>query len=105
MRALKTAFWFVVVVGLFAFTYGNTDPIAVRIWPGLIWETRAPALVIGALLIGFVPTSLMLRATRWRMNRRIATLEATLAAQAFALTHPRDGADAAAPSTEDTPAL
>ena len=104
MRALKTAFWLVVVIGLFAFTYANTDPIAVRIWPGLIWETRAPALVIGALLVGFVPTSLMLRATRWRMNRRITTLEATLAAQAHALTHPRDGAPAAAASAEDTPA-
>jgi hypothetical protein len=88
MRALKTVFWILVVVALFAFTYGNSDPIAVHIWPGLIWETKAPALVIGALLIGFVPTSLMLRATRWSMGRRIATLEATLAAQAHALTHP-----------------
>jgi uncharacterized integral membrane protein len=87
MRALKTGFWVLIVVALFAFTYGNSDPIAVHIWPGLIWETKAPALVIGALLIGFVPTSLMLRATRWRLSRRISTLEATLAAQAYALTH------------------
>jgi len=90
MRALKTVFWVLVVVALFAFTYANADPIAVHIWPGLIWETKAPALVIGALLIGFVPTSLMLRATRWRMSRRISTLEATLAAQTYALTHPAE---------------
>lgn len=96
MRALKTGFWILIVVGLFAFTYGNPDPIAVHIWPGLIWETKAPALVIGSLLIGFVPTSLILRATRWRMARRIGTLEATLAAQAHALTH-----SAETPSTRE----
>jgi len=87
MRALKTCFWVVIVALLFAFTYGNPDPVAVHIWPGLIWETRAPALVIGALLLGFVPTSLILRATRWRLSRRIATLETTVAAQAHALNH------------------
>jgi hypothetical protein len=87
MGALKTGFWIAVVAVLLAFIYGNPDPVAVHIWPGLIWETRAWALVIGSLLIGFVPVSLMLRATRWRMARRIATLEATLAAQAHALTH------------------
>ncbi len=97
MRALKSGFWVLIVVALFAFTYANPEPVAVHIWPGLIWETKAPALVIGSLLIGFVPTSLMLRATRWRMARRIATLEATLTAQAHALTHsasgPSTGAD------------
>lgn len=87
MNALKTVYWIVVVTLLLAFIYGNPDPVAVHIWPGLIWETKAWALVVGSLLIGFVPTSLMLRATRWRLARRIATLEATLAAQAHALTH------------------
>jgi len=87
MGALKTVFWVVVVAVLLAFIYGNPDPVAVHIWPGLIWETKSWALVIGSLLIGFVPISLMLRATRWRLSRRIATLEATLAAQAHALTH------------------
>jgi lipopolysaccharide assembly protein A len=84
MRALKTGLWLLLVAGLFAFTYGNPETIAVHIWPGLIWETRAPALVIGALLVGFVPCWLIHRATRWRLSRRIATLEATLAAQAQA---------------------
>ncbi len=87
MRALKTVFWLLVLAGLFAFTYGNPDTIAVHIWPGLIWETRAPALVIGALVIGWLPTWLVHRTTRWRLARRIATLEATLAAQAQAASH------------------
>ncbi len=81
MRAMKTLLWLVVAAVLIGFTYANPDPIAVRIWPGLIWETRAPGLVIGALAIGFIPTWLILRATRWRLTRRIATLEAMLASQ------------------------
>jgi hypothetical protein len=84
MRALKTGFWLLLAAGLIAFTYANPDAIAVHIWPGLIWETRAPGLVIGALAIGFLPTWLIHRTTRWRLSRRIATLEATLAAQAYA---------------------
>jgi uncharacterized membrane protein len=95
MGALKTVFWIVVVAILLAFIYGNPDPVAVHIWPGLVWETRSWALVIGSLLIGFVPVSLMLRATRWRLSRRIATLEATLAAQTHALTHAAEQASKA----------
>jgi uncharacterized integral membrane protein len=87
MGALKTGFWIAVVAVMLVFIYGNPDPVAVHIWPGLIWETRSWALVIGALLIGFVPTSLMARATRWRLSRRITALEATLSTQAQALTH------------------
>jgi hypothetical protein len=84
MRVAKTLFWLLFAVILIAFTYANPDPVAVHIWPGLIWETRAPGLVIGGLAIGFVPTWLIASATRWRLTRRIASLEATLAAQAQA---------------------
>ena len=85
MRVLKTIFWLLIAAVLIAFTYANPDSVAVHIWPGLIWETRAPGLVIGALAIGFVPTWLILSATRWRLTRRIAALEATLAAQSLAI--------------------
>lgn len=84
MRALKTVFWLLVVAGLVGFTVANWQPVGIHIWPGLIWETKLPALVIGALLIGLVPTWLVHRTTRWRLSRRIATLESTLAAQAVA---------------------
>ena len=87
MRGLKIGWVVLLVVVLFAFTYANPDPVVVHIWPGLIWETKASALVIGALLIGFVPTSLINRATQWRLNRRIAALEATLATQTIAMTN------------------
>ncbi len=93
MRTLKTGTWLVVIAGLLAFTYANPDPIAVHIWPGLIWETKASALVIGALIAGFVPTWLVYRTTRWRLQRRIASLEASLMAQAQSYNEPPPPAD------------
>lgn len=84
MRALKTGFWVLVVAALLAFAYANDDRVTVHFLGSLAVDTKMWALVIGALLIGFVPSSLMHRTTRWRLSRRIATLEATLAAQAQA---------------------
>lgn len=84
MRVLKTGFWVLVVAALLAFAYANDDRVTVHFPGSLSVDTKMWALVIGALLIGFVPSSLMHRTTRWRLSRRIATLEATLAAQAQA---------------------
>jgi hypothetical protein len=75
---LRTIFWVLVIAVLAAFTAANWQPVEVRIWEGLLLETRLPALVIIAFLFGLVPTWLLYRATRWRLLRRIANLEASL---------------------------
>jgi len=75
---LRTIFWVLVVAVLAAFTAANWQPVEVRIWEGLLLETRLPALVILAFLLGLVPTWLLYRATRWRLLRRIANLETQL---------------------------
>jgi uncharacterized integral membrane protein len=80
MQILRTIFWVLVVVALALFTIANWQPVEVRIWEGLLLETRLPAIVIGAFLIGLVPMWLLYRATRWRLGRKIATLETSLAA-------------------------
>jgi len=82
MRMLRTIFWIVVVAVLAAFTAANWQPVEVRIWEGLLLETRLPVLVIMAFLLGLVPTWLLYRATRWRLMRRIASLETSLGAKA-----------------------
>lgn len=81
MAMLRTIFWVLVVAVLAAFTAANWQPVEVRIWDGLLLETRLPALVIAAFLLGLVPTWLLYRATRWRMARRITTLETQLNAK------------------------
>ena len=84
MKALRTIFWVLVAVLLAAFTVANWNPVEVRIWQGLVLDTKLPALVIGAFLLGLVPTWGVYRASRWRMARRISALEANLANAASA---------------------
>ncbi|HQS97260.1 MAG: DUF1049 domain-containing protein [Novosphingobium sp. 16-62-11] len=82
MTMLRTIFWVLVVAVLAAFTAANWQPVEVRIWEGLLLETRLPALVILAFLLGLVPTWLLYRATRWRLLRRISNLETQLSVKA-----------------------
>ncbi|WP_226016696.1 DUF1049 domain-containing protein [Novosphingobium sp. FKTRR1] len=78
MKGLRTFLWLVLILALVAFTAANWNSVEVRIWPGLVMDAKLPGLVIGAFLGGLVPTALVLQATRWRLGRRIANLEATL---------------------------
>ena len=75
---LRTIFYVIVIAVLAAFSAANWFPVEIRIWEGLLLETRLPALVIAAFLLGLVPTWLLYRATRWRLTRRIASLETSL---------------------------
>jgi len=75
---LRTIFWVVLISALAAFSAANWSPVEVRIWEGLLLETKLPALVIGAFLLGLVPMWFVYRANRWRLTRRIASLETSL---------------------------
>jgi hypothetical protein len=76
---VRTIFWVLLAVVLVLFAINNWHPVEVRIWATLILETKLPALVIGAFLLGMVPMWALYRTTRWRMKRRIAALEAMIA--------------------------
>jgi putative membrane protein len=75
MRFLKTLIWVTVIVGLIVFATNNWEPISVSLWGGLRLDTKLPALVIVAFLLGFVPLYILHRTQIWRMKRRILTLE------------------------------
>ncbi len=91
MRTIKTIIWVLTIALLLAFIYLNPDRITVHITPGangIVAETPAWALVVATLLIGFVPTWLVGSAQRWRLARRIASLEASLSVQSHTInTH------------------
>jgi hypothetical protein len=70
-------FWVLILAALLIFTAFNWKPVEVQIWTNLVLETKIPALVIVAFLLGLVPTWLLHRGTRWRLNRRISHLETT----------------------------
>ena len=78
MSIVRTILWVLLAVVLVLFGVTNWQPVEVLIWQSLILETKLPALVIGAFLLGLVPTWLVHRVSLWRHRRRIATLESSL---------------------------
>ncbi len=75
MQFVRMLFWVLILAALLIFTAFNWRPVEVQIWTNLVLETKIPALVIVAFLLGLVPTWLLHRGTRWRLNRRISHLE------------------------------
>jgi lipopolysaccharide assembly protein A len=97
MRFLKTLIWVTAVVGLIVFAINNWVPVSVSLWGGLMLDTKLPALVIAAFLLGFFPLYFLHRATLWRMKRRIMTLEGNQRAAGFPSAPPVSPAPAYAP--------
>lgn len=79
MQVLRTILWVLLAVVLVVFAVYNGKPVEVQVWPTLIWEPPLAALAIFAFLLGLVPMWLVHRTVKWRLKRRVASLEATLA--------------------------
>lgn len=75
MQFIKTLFWVILAVILVVFAVNNWTLASVQIWGDVRIDTKLPVLVVGAFLLGFVPLWMIHRATKWRLNRRIKTLE------------------------------
>jgi lipopolysaccharide assembly protein A len=82
MKMFRSILWLVIVAALAAFSAANWQPVELVVWQGLVLDTKLPALVIAAFLLGLVPMWLLHRTTRWRLQRRITNLETTLAGSA-----------------------
>lgn len=82
MQIVRTVLWVLLIVALVVFSMFNWNPVEVTIWDNLILETKVPALVIVSFLLGMIPTWLLLRGTKWRLSRRIKTLENAVKATA-----------------------
>ena len=70
MQFLKTLFWVILAVALVLFGHANWQMVTLNLWGGLQADIKLPVLVIGAFLLGFVPTFLVYRARIWSMRRR-----------------------------------
>jgi lipopolysaccharide assembly protein A len=78
MQFLKTLFWVTVAVSAAIFSFNNWSPVTINLWNGLQLDTRLPLLLMAAFLIGLVPALLLHRTTRWRLRRKIETMERAL---------------------------
>ena len=88
MRFLKTLIWVTVAVGLIVFAINNWVPVSVSLWGGMRLDTKLPALVIAAFLVGFFPLYFLHRTMLWRMKRRILSLESNQRTATFSTPPP-----------------
>lgn len=107
MQFLKTLFWVVLAVAAVVFAMHNWTPVQVGLWGGLIVEAKLPVLVFGSFLLGFLPTFVWHRASRWRLQRRIESHERALAdvrGIGEMTPAPPEAADPLPPSLSEPPA-
>lgn len=106
MQIVRTVIWVLILFGLLTFSFFNWDPVEVNLWNNLVLETKVPVLVIVAFLLGLLPMWLYHRGLKWRLTRRISTLEN--ATRANALSRPDgtgpDSPDETLSPTKDRPA-
>ena len=95
MQIVRTIVWVLLLVMLLLFSVNNWNPVEVKIWEGLVLETKIPALVVVAFMLGLVPMWLMHRVAQWTYKRRLGSLE-TAAARAAAMAAPPVAAPPAA---------
>lgn len=94
MSFLKTLFWVIFLVGFAIFGVNNWQPVSMKLWNGLWLDSTLPAVIVISFLLGFLPLWIWHRAMRYRLSRRIATLES--GAKTMAANFPT-----AAPAPED----
>jgi uncharacterized integral membrane protein len=82
VQFLKTLAWLVVAVVLILFAQANWEIVTLNLWGGLQADIKLPVLVIGAFLLGFLPTYLVHRTRIWSLKRRLETTPPAVVANA-----------------------
>ena len=75
MQVMRTVVWVLLLAALLVFSAFNWRPVEIQIWQGLVLETKIPALVVASFLLGLLPMWLLHQGSKWRLNRRISSLE------------------------------
>jgi lipopolysaccharide assembly protein A len=72
MQFLKTLFWVVIAVLIVLFAGNNWVVVPVKLGD-IVVDVKLPVLVVGAFLLGFLPTLIVYRARIWSLHRRLET--------------------------------
>ena len=106
MQIIRTMVWVLLLAGLLLFSVVNWDPtVIVRIWQGLVVDTKIPAIVIVSFAIGFFPMWLYYRASKWQSARKIASLESAMRTAAVTPVVSNTAGAASSASPEADPLL
>ncbi|WP_296679281.1 DUF1049 domain-containing protein [Novosphingobium sp.] len=82
MQIIRTIVWVLVLVALLLFSLNNWQTVSIKIWEGLILDTKLPVLVMLSFLLGLLPMWLLHKGVKWRFSRRINALENSVRAAA-----------------------
>jgi uncharacterized integral membrane protein len=88
MHFLKTLFWVLLAVVVTAFAFNNWADVTVNLWSDLQADVKLPLLLIVSVLLGFLPTYLILRGRLWSLQRRLEAHERSAAAPTTAAPAP-----------------
>ncbi len=99
MKILRTVSWVVLTAVLVAFIAMNWTKVPVNFWPlddgnYIHFEWPVGVVALFFFVLGAIPVWLYFRAVRWRLNRRIASLENSLRASSI----PAAGASSTPPA-------
>jgi hypothetical protein len=84
VKTLRTIILVLAGIGFVVFARYNWQPIELKLWQDLVWETRLPVPLFLAFAAGFVPLWALHRSVTWTLQRRIRTLENSLKNTAMA---------------------
>jgi uncharacterized integral membrane protein len=79
MQFLRTLFWTVLAVSIAIFATRNWHDVTVDLWGPLAADIKLPLLMALMVLVGWLPTWLVLRSKLWTARRKIALLEGPVA--------------------------
>ena len=75
MQFLKTLFWMVLAVFVAIFATRNWRDVTIDLWGPLAADIKLPLLMALMLLLGWLPTWLILRSKLWTAKRKLAVIE------------------------------
>lgn len=81
MQFLKSLFWASLIIVMAIFSIANWSRVTINLWDGLQLDTWLPLPLVAAFLLGLLPYFVLHRATRWSMQRKLASAERALADQ------------------------
>ncbi|MGE0179904.1 MAG: lipopolysaccharide assembly protein LapA domain-containing protein [Sphingomonas sp.] len=73
MQFIRTLFWVAIAVGFLLFSITNWTVVTINLWGGLQADVKLPVLLLGAFLLGFLPTLIVYAARNWSLRRRLET--------------------------------
>ncbi|MGF1550324.1 MAG: lipopolysaccharide assembly protein LapA domain-containing protein [Sphingomonadaceae bacterium] len=93
MHFLKSLFLVAATLILVVFAHANRQFVTVNLWGGLQADARLYVLILIAVLIGFLPTFIVLRARIWSLKRRLESAERQQLAAGMGGAEPKDRED------------